>query len=339
MTLLKSGEIIEDRWVVGNKIGEGTFSEIYEVWEVVDVEKARVYALKLEKSDSKLGWESQTMLALQDSNGDQCVPLHVHYGEYKKKKFLIMELLGESVSDIRFDFKSVTGHVPLEAAIKLGLYMLQSISKFHDKGYVHRDIKPSNFMRPRGDPLSLEKVHILDFGLCRILMSNNVHKEQRPSNEFRGTSLYASSHSHDEQDLSRRDDLWSLFYVILDLLRGVPWRDAATKNKDRSQCGIMKKEYMDETKLSNLLNGIEGKEHLLHFNSYLKSLSFQDAPDYTLLASYLKGVLIDNKLDVDAPLQLVKRVSVKPVKGSVEHCREWMTKVEHALKGDEVEEK
>jgi hypothetical protein len=70
-----------------------------------------------------------------------------------------------------------------------------------------------------------------------------------------GTSLYASVNSHDELDLSRRDDMWSLFYVILDLVKGVPWRDAATTNKDRTACGVMKKEYMAGEKLLNLLNG------------------------------------------------------------------------------------
>ena len=46
----------------------------------------------------------------------------------------------------------------------------------------------------------------------------------REQADFRGTSLYSSLHAHQQRDLGRRDDLWSLFYVFVDMARGgLPW--------------------------------------------------------------------------------------------------------------------
>lgn len=57
----------------------------------------------------------------------------------------------------------------------------------------------------------------------------------RECTEFRGTSMYASLNSHYHMDLGRRDDLWSLFYVLVDLLRGAPWRAFQGKKNGRQE--------------------------------------------------------------------------------------------------------
>jgi len=43
-------------------------------------------------------------------------------------------------------------------------------------------------------------------------------KQARQEAEFRGTSRYASLAAHNCQDLGRVDDLWSLFYVMLEFI-------------------------------------------------------------------------------------------------------------------------
>jgi tau tubulin kinase len=53
---------------------------------------------------------------------------------------------------------------------------------------------------------------------------------QRPKAQFRGSSKYASIYAHQNEDQGRRDDLWSLFYVLVEFLEGVlPWTEARAK--------------------------------------------------------------------------------------------------------------
>ena len=49
----------------------------------------------------------------------------------------------------------------------------------------------------------------------------------RKSADFRGTITYASLNAHLKIDLSRRDDLWSFYFVILDFFyENLPWRNS-----------------------------------------------------------------------------------------------------------------
>ena len=48
---------------------------------------------------------------------------------------------------------------------------------------------------------------------------------------------YASINSHLSKELSRRDDLWSILYVLIEFLTGqLPWR----KLKDKEEIGLLK---------------------------------------------------------------------------------------------------
>lgn len=47
----------------------------------------------------------------------------------------------------------------------------------------------------------------------------------RAQADFRGTISYASLNAHLKIELSRRDDLWSFYFVILEFLdENIPWK-------------------------------------------------------------------------------------------------------------------
>jgi hypothetical protein len=68
---------------------------------------------------------------------------------------------------------------------------------------------------------------LIDFGLARRYTDDTgSHLPRRPDASFRGSTTYASVHAHRDEDLSRRDDLWSWMYMIIELIDGEgPLRD------------------------------------------------------------------------------------------------------------------
>ena len=72
----------------------------------------------------------------------------------------------------------------------------------------------------------------------------------------------------------RHDDLWSLFYMMVEFANGqLPWR----KIKDKEQVGMMKEKYDHRLLLKHLPSDFR------QFLEHLQSLEYADKPDYAML--------------------------------------------------------
>lgn len=120
----------------------------------------------------------------------------------------------------------------LSTTVRLSAQMLDAIEAVHDSGFLHRDIKPSNFAMGRL-PSQARQLYLLDFGLAR--QYTNTEGDVRPARPvagFRGTVRYASRNAHQNRELGRHDDLWSMFYMLVEFVSGqLPWR----RLKDKEQ--------------------------------------------------------------------------------------------------------
>lgn len=67
---------------------------------------------------------------------------------------------------------------------------------------------------------------ILDFGLSQFFnrSGNHVEPENGTVETGRGTGIYMSVYAHEHTRLSRRDDIESLTYMLIEFLRGKLWR-------------------------------------------------------------------------------------------------------------------
>lgn len=114
------------------------------------------------------------------------------------------------------------------------------LERLHSKGFVHGDVKPENFLLGAAGSNSEKKLWLVDLGLATrwkdLLCGTHVEYDQRPD-VFRGTVRYASVHAHLGKTASRRDDLESLAYTLLFLLRGrLPWQGYQGDNKGFLVC-------------------------------------------------------------------------------------------------------
>lgn len=113
---------------------------------------------------------------------------------------------------------------------------------------------------------------------------------------FRGTPRYASINVHREQDLGRRDDIWSILYILIEFILGdVPWGH----KKEKESIGKVKEYYCNE----KLLRGLPSPAMavLQPMLMHIFSLQFEDAPDYDFLAALFIEQLKLMRVDDDLP--------------------------------------
>ena len=174
--------------------------------------------------------------------------------------------------------------------------MLQIINRVHDAGIVHRDIKPENFMvslpnmeqKQKGDGGKM--LHIIDFGLSRFYMKGDSHVINTYDRSIVGTMRYISTHIHEGDVYSRRDDIISIIYVSIYLLKGkLPWMGLYPKKGDTRT----KEELVYDKKVKTTADELcEGLPYLFQkLLDYAYSLEFEDKPDYSYMIRQCKTQL------------------------------------------------
>ena len=202
--------------------------------------------------------------------------------------YIVMTLLGENISERR---ATADKRFSATTVALLSLQMIDAIEHMHNAGYIHRDIKPSNFCVGFGE--AQPRCYIVDFGLARRwrLPSGEV-RPPRESVDFRGTCRYASKHSHLGEELGRRDDLWSLLYMLLELLGGeLPWhalkeRDTVLRMKQAHEV-----EMAAASEASYVLSSVRMPGGLVSMIAHLRDLGYADAPDYEKLRGIFRAML------------------------------------------------
>ncbi|KAL0622408.1 Tau-tubulin kinase 1 [Plecturocebus cupreus] len=273
--ILPANYVVKDRWKVLKKIGGGGFGEIYEAMDLLTRENV---ALKVESAQQPKQVLKMEVAVLKKLQGKDHVCRFIGCGRNEKFNYVVMQLQGRNLADLRRS--QPRGTFTLSTTLRLGKQILESIEAIHSVGFLHRDIKPSNFAMGRL-PSTYRKCYMLDFGLAR--QYTNTTGDVRPPRNvagFRGTVRYASVNAHKNREMGRHDDLWSLFYMLVEFAVGqLPWR----KIKDKEQVGMIKEKY--EHRL--LLKHMPSEFHL--FLDHIASLDYFTKPDYQLIMSVFEN--------------------------------------------------
>lgn len=254
---------------ITSHIGSGGFGDIYAVVEENDENNSTLAAMKVEYLEAEKQGLSDECAFLEQLQGSIYFPKFITKGVTQTCRYLVMELLGPSVSNMR---RACEGrHYSTYSLLKISAEMVKCIEAFHAKGFVHRDIKPANFLvrANREHPICL-----IDFGLSKSYINHTTGAHIPFSDEagFTGTCRYASVHAHDNYELSRRDDMLSWFYSVIELAEGkVPWPGS----KDRALTEEMKK----KTRATDLCRGLP--EEFIEIYRRLRALKFEEAPPYS----------------------------------------------------------
>uniref|UniRef100_A0A2M3ZFH3 Putative serine/threonine protein kinase n=1 Tax=Anopheles braziliensis TaxID=58242 RepID=A0A2M3ZFH3_9DIPT len=267
--LLQAGHVVKERWKVLKKIGGGGFGEIYEGQDLITREQV---ALKVESARQPKQVLKMEVAVLKKLQGKEHICRFIGCGRNDRFNYVVMQLQGKNLAELRRS--QARGAFSLSTTLRIGLQILKSIESIHSVGFLHRDIKPSNFAIGRL-PLTSRRIYMLDFGLARQYTTGTGEVRcPRAAAGFRGTVRYASLNAHKNREMGRQDDLWSLFYMLVEFVTGqLPWR----KIKDKEQVGMLKEKYDHRLLLKHLPSDFK------YFLEHIQSLNYADKPDYTLL--------------------------------------------------------
>ncbi|XP_062221040.1 casein kinase 1-like protein HD16 isoform X2 [Phragmites australis] len=279
------------KYRVDRKLGKGGFGQVYVGHRIsVNGPGAVEMALKFEHRTSK-GCNNGPPYEWQVYNivgGIHGVP-RVHYkGRQGEYYVMVMDMLGPSLWDV-WNNNSHTMSVEMVACI--AIEAISILEKMHSKGYVHGDVKPENFLLGTPGTPEEKKLFLVDLGLATKWKDSStglhVDYDQRPD-VFRGTVRYASVHAHLGRIGSRRDDLESLAYTLVFLLRGrLPWQGYQGENKGFLVC--KKKMATSPESLCCFC-----PQPFREFVEYVVNLKFDEEPNYAKCISLFDSVVGPN---------------------------------------------
>ncbi|MGC1620416.1 MAG: serine/threonine-protein kinase [Candidatus Acidiferrum sp.] len=131
-------------------------------------------------------------------------------GQHNGWLYLVMEYLsGGSLDQV---LRSSV-HLSLVQKLNIMVQVCAGLGYAHARGVIHRDIKPHNIFLPRGLP-----VKIVDFGLAKVLESEELTLTWSRRTQLAGTPVYMSPEQISGLQLDARTDIWSVGVVLYQLI-------------------------------------------------------------------------------------------------------------------------
>jgi len=259
--------VINNKYKLIEKIGEGSFGSIY---KGENIRTKELVAIKMEPITNDYKLLKNESIIYQHLTNTIGIPNVKWFGKDENNYYMVINLLGESLQSI----KNSRGVFSLLLVLQIGFQIILLLKTIHDKGLIHRDIKPDNFLVSKSE--KNKQLYIIDFGFCKTYINNDKHIEMKRTNSLIGSLTYASINSHNLLELSRRDDLESLGYMLLYLYKGsLEWQ----KIEDITKIMSMKQKIIQNENIPEILR---------NYLKYVRCLEFEETPNYFLLTDMFK---------------------------------------------------
>jgi serine/threonine protein kinase len=209
--MLKTGEILKERYRIVSIIGEGGMSTVYLVddlvldssWavkETLDIfpDKDKKEIIEQFKKEAKI------LANLSHPN----LPRVIDYFTESGKHYLVEEFIeGQPADDVLINSSSFEEF----RILKWALQICDLLSFLHDNGIIYRDLKPGNILIDKND-----NVHLVDFGIARFF-----HGGKARDTVIIGTPGFASPEHYGRGETDHRSDIYSLGATLHYMVTGV----------------------------------------------------------------------------------------------------------------------
>lgn len=246
--ILKTGYVLNDKWVIIELIDKGAMGEVYRAHQlnlkrdvaIKIISQAMLQSFEddsqeIETASQRFRREVQAMAQVRHPNVlqifDHGSDVIIKDGQKVPVEYIVMEYIPGAT--LRFTM-SEEGFFPEQDLIATWLTeyfipLLNGVEAIHAKDIIHRDLKPENVLLDNLTP------KIADFGLaCSIRMQ---HITQ--SVDIRGTPAYMSpEHFFDFKKADQQSDIYALGKILYEAIDGqitskiLPFKQAALANPD-----------------------------------------------------------------------------------------------------------
>ncbi len=205
------GQVLNDRYEVVEKIGEGGMAVAYRGRDRV---LGRVVAIKVMRPE--LASDAAFVARFRREARAAAGITHEHIagvydtGSDGPYHYIVMECVeGESMRDrLRRE-----GQLPLREALRIATETAEALAAAHQAGVVHRDIKPHNILLGRDG-----RVKVTDFGIARAASGPS----QTDTSSILGTVNYISPEQARGETVGPQGDIYSLGATLFEALTGKP---------------------------------------------------------------------------------------------------------------------
>ena len=211
---LPAGYIIDDRYEIKEKLGQGGFGAVYRAYDKkMNIDKALKVIPEEITNDieamTDLQNEAKTMIKLNHPNIVRVYDFH----DTGRIKYIDMEYIdGKTLTEIKLEHPNK--QIEEEEVKKLALKIADGLAYAHNISVIHKDIKPQNVMVTKDN-----KVKIMDFGIADTVRTSMSRIQNTSSS---GTLVYMSPEQLRGKDVGKESDIYSFGAMLYELLSGHP---------------------------------------------------------------------------------------------------------------------
>ena len=192
-------------WTAGTEVGPYLLVSLIgaggmgEVWKARDTRLDRMVAIKrlTGRHSARFEQEARSIAAL---NHPHICTLYDVGSDY-----LVMEYV---------EGEPLRGPLPPDDALRLARQIAEALEEAHSKGVIHRDLKPDNILKTRSG------IKILDFGLAKLIATDDSEATRTIEGTVVGTAAYMSPEQAQGKPVDARSDIFSFGLVFYELMSG-----------------------------------------------------------------------------------------------------------------------
>ena len=214
-----SNQILDARYQVMKKLGEGGMSYVYLAKEISSGETVAIKVLSPRLASDKSSVERlrrEAGLAMRLDHPNVCRILRLGESEDGLIYLVMPFLKGELLSD-----REVRGG-PMDIPLSVALLkqMCAGLHHAHELQIIHRDLKPENVMLVPDDGGGIERAVVMDFGLAKERRADPAIAKLTATGIILGTPEFMSPEQIRGKTLDARSDLYALGIVAFEMLTG-----------------------------------------------------------------------------------------------------------------------